>query len=38
MGVTLLSYQHKRRVFENVALRKIFGPVTKKVKGGWKKK
>jgi hypothetical protein len=23
-------------MFENGALRKIFGPVTKKVKGGWK--
>jgi hypothetical protein len=41
MGVTLMSLtlreEHRLRVFENRALRRIFGPKTDEVTGEWKK-
>jgi hypothetical protein len=32
-----LREEHKLRVFENMVLRKIFGPKTDEVVGGWRK-
>jgi hypothetical protein len=32
-----LEWQHKLRVFENRVLRRIFGPKSDRVSGGWRK-
>jgi hypothetical protein len=32
-----LEVEHKLRVFENMVLRRIFGPKREEVTGGWKK-
>jgi hypothetical protein len=32
-----LGEEHRLRVFENKALRRIFGPKTDEVTGGWRK-
>jgi hypothetical protein len=36
LGLTLRE-EHRLRVFENRVLRRIFGPKTDEVTGGWKK-
>jgi hypothetical protein len=37
LGLVTLSEEHRLRVFDNRALRKIFGPKRDDVTGGWRK-
>jgi hypothetical protein len=37
LGLVTLSEEHRLRVFENRALRKIFGPKRDEMAGGWRK-